>query len=97
VQVVLNELEPNGNRTYLQRGYQRVQAGSANGPVEVRVSLNPTGSIIEPGNVLELMVMAPNMAPEPLGQWGFLPLELSRNRVHLGPAHPSSLTVPTWP
>jgi putative CocE/NonD family hydrolase len=97
VQVVLNELDPNGNRTYLQRGYQRVQAGSASGPVEVRVSLNPTGSIIEPGNVLELMVMAPNMAPEPLGQWGFLPLALSRNRVHLGPAHPSSLTVPTWP
>lgn len=97
VQVLVNEFEPNGNRKYLQRGYQRFSGGSAKEPIEITVSLNPTGSIIEPGNVLEFMVMAPNMTPEPFGQWGFLPLAISRNRLHMGPAHPSSLTVPIWP
>jgi len=94
VQVVLNELDPQGNRTYLQRGYQRVTAAGPGVAVETLVSLNATGSVIEAGNSIELMIMAPNMAPEPLGQWGFLPLPLSRNQIHTGPAHPSAVTIP---
>jgi hypothetical protein len=63
----------------------------------VPVELNATGSILQAGSILELIIMAPNMAPEPLGQWGFLPLPMSRNRVHFSAAHPSHIVMAEFP
>lgn len=58
------------------------------------IELHPTGSIIEAGNVLELVVMTPMMAPEPLGQWGFLPLAMGIQTLHMSAAHPSRVLLP---
>jgi hypothetical protein len=58
------------------------------------IELHPTGSIVEAGHALELLVMAPTMAPEPLGQWGFMPLPMGINTIHMSPEHPSRVLLP---
>jgi predicted acyl esterase len=65
-----------------------------NEPAEFTIELNWTGSVLRPGSRLELMIMAPGVAPEPNGQWGFLPLPMAINTLHLDPAHPSYLLLP---
>ncbi len=115
LQLVLNEVNPRGERKYLQRGYQlasmrdldnsrtseampyyRFQDRQPLTPGKITalpVELNATGSILQAGSILELIIMAPNMAPEPLGQWGFLPLPMARNRVHFSAPHPSHIVM----
>ena len=61
---------------------------------EFVIELNPTGSVIEPGHALELMVMAPTMAPEPIGGWGFAPDESGINTIHMSPDYPSHVILP---
>ncbi|MEO2033681.1 MAG: CocE/NonD family hydrolase [Planctomycetaceae bacterium] len=113
--VVLSEVDPIGESTYLQRGYLRASmsrvgpTSTAAEPVypfdrqmplepgkvqEFVIELHPTGSIIEPGHSLEVMVMAPTMAPEPIGGWGFVPAEMGVNTIHMSPRHPSHLLLP---
>jgi predicted acyl esterase len=60
----------------------------------LEIELHPTGSIIEAGNALELLVMAPMMVPEPLGQWGFMPLPMAINTIHMSPEYPSRVLLP---
>jgi len=118
-QVVLNEITPQGERRYLQRGYLLASMRELDATrsadsmpyhrfgtprplvpgqiTEINVEMNATGSSLSMGSTLELMILAPNMAPEPLGQWGFLPLPLARNQVHLSVAHPSQLLLPVLP
>ncbi|MBI3471481.1 MAG: hypothetical protein HY013_09005, partial [Candidatus Solibacter usitatus] len=61
---------------------------------ELTIDLNWTGSILRPGSALELTIMAPGTSPEPLGQWGFLPLAMATNTLHLSAEHPSYLLLP---
>lgn len=61
---------------------------------EFTIELNPTGSVIEAGNALELMVMAPTMAPEPIGGWGFAPAATGINTIHMSPEYPSHVLLP---
>ncbi|MGH9672182.1 MAG: CocE/NonD family hydrolase [Bryobacteraceae bacterium] len=58
---------------------------------------NMTGTIVPAGSRLELILMAPNIAPEPIGQWGFLPLPMATNTVQMWVKHPSSLMLPFQP
>ena len=60
----------------------------------LEIELHPTGSIIEAGHALELLVMAPMMVPEPFGQWGFMPLQMAINTLHMSPAYPSRVLLP---
>ena len=64
---------------------------------EFVIELHPTGSIIEQGNILEVMVMAPTMAPEPIGGWGFAPAATGVNTIHMSPRHPSHVLLPVIP
>ena len=41
-----------------------------------------------------LLVMAPMMVPEPFGQWGFMPLQMAINTLHMSPAYPSRVLLP---
>jgi putative CocE/NonD family hydrolase len=94
----LRELDP--TRTSEAIPYYRFQDRRPLIPgevTEVRVELNATGSIVRAGSMLELIIMAPNMAPEPLGQWGFLPLPMSHNRIHFSAAHPSQIVLAELP
>lgn len=58
------------------------------------IELNWTGSVLRKRSVLELIVMAPEMSPEPWGQWAFMPREMGRNTIHLSPRYPSSILLP---
>jgi uncharacterized protein len=60
----------------------------------LEIELHPTGSIIEAGNALELLVMAPMMVPEPFGQWGFMPLPMAINTIHMSPEYRSRVLLP---
>jgi hypothetical protein len=60
----------------------------------LEIELHPTGSIIEAGHALELLVMAPMMVPEPLGQRGFMPLPMALNTLHMSSAYPSECSCP---
>ena len=61
---------------------------------EFVIELHPTGSIIEKGNILEVMVMVPTMAPEPKGGWGLVPAAMGINTIHMSPRHPSHVLLP---
>jgi len=64
------------------------------GVTTLEIALHPTGSVLQAGNSLELALMAPAMAPEPVGQWGFMPLPMSIQTLHVSPAHPSRILLP---
>jgi uncharacterized protein len=61
---------------------------------ELRIELNSTGSVIRPGSSLEFQVMAPGVTPEPLGQWGFMPLAMGTNTLHSSPQQSSYIILP---
>ena len=61
---------------------------------EFVIELHPTGSIIEKGNALEVIVMVPTMAPEPVGTWGFAPVSAGINTIHMSPQYPSHVLLP---
>ena len=61
---------------------------------EFVIELNLTGSVIEPGHALELLVVAPTMAPEPSGGWGFEPVASGVNTIHMSPEYPSHILLP---
>ncbi len=76
------------------REYQPLKPGEV---VDLTIATNMTGTILRAGSRIELLIMAPNMAPEPIGQWGFLPLAMSTNTVHILRDRPSSLMLPVLP
>jgi putative CocE/NonD family hydrolase len=114
--LVVNEIKPNGDRKYLQRGYlkaslRELDTGASrewrpvhtfrhpqmlepNQVTEFTIGMNMTGSVLPAGSLLELQIMAPGVSPEPNGQWGFIPLPMGTNTVHMSPRYPSHILLP---
>jgi predicted acyl esterase len=61
---------------------------------DIVIELYSIGSVISAGSRLELQIMAPAMTPEPLGQWGFLPLSMAHNTLYMSAAFPSHILFP---
>jgi putative CocE/NonD family hydrolase len=91
----MRETDPHASSPHAPRFPFRRSAPLRPGEVTaLDVALHPTGSVIEAGHSLELVLAVPAMAPEPFGQWGFLPVGMGVQTLHMSPSYPSRVLLP---
>ena len=90
----LRKLDPAATETRLVYTFDDSMLLEPGAVTEFVIDLHPTGSVIEAGHALEVMVMAPTAAPELSGSWGFAPAAPGINLIHMSPEYPSHILLP---
>jgi putative CocE/NonD family hydrolase len=94
LRAAMRELDPSSTPIAPKYPFNNPQPLKPGQVTEFVIELHPTGSVIEEGHALEVLVAVPSMAPEPIGGWGFVPAAMGINTIHMSPEYPSHVLLP---